>query len=42
MKLKVMQEKIYGGLRIVQGAVSKKTTLPILNGILMEFEKLNS
>ncbi len=39
MKLKVMQEKIYDGLRIVQGAVSKKTTLPILNGILLEFKK---
>ncbi len=39
MKLKVMQKKLHEGLRTVQGAVSRKKTLPILNGILMEFEK---
>ncbi len=39
MNLRIRQEILHEGLRIVQGAVSKKKTLPILNGILLETEK---
>ena len=39
MKLKVKQKDFYEGIQTVSKAVSAKTTLPILSGILLETEK---
>ncbi len=39
MKLEVQQKEFYRGLNIVQRAVSKKKTLPILNGVYLETVK---
>lgn len=36
MKIKVTQEKLLGGIQIVQNIVSSKATLPILSNMLME------
>ncbi len=39
MKIKADKEKLLNGIQIVQNIVSSKTTLPILNNILMEAKK---